>query len=447
MALLLGIGAQPAVALTGDVAMHDPSVIKAGSCYYGYSTGTSGRGGGTISIRRTCDAGGASGWTYVGTIFNSVPAWITARLGRTPPELWAPDINYFNGMYHLYYAASYWGQQTTALMGLATAPDPAGPWTDRGEVTDINYPIDPNVFTADGTMYVMWGSWPGTYLRVLDPVTGKLSPSDTRMWRIAENIENQAMMRDGAYYYLFGSRGTCCVGTNSTYYTVVGRSTSPAGPFLDRDGVDMARGGGTTVLTGAHPQVAAGGGDPFDDGPQRMFAYHFYDANANGRGTLNIRPITFSGGWPVMGQPLGTTTPVYERISNRNSGQVLDVNASSTADGTPIIQWPWYNGASQQWTFQDAGGGHFRIVNRNSGKCLDVNGASTADGTAVIQWPCGTGANQQWQWVATGAYFQLRARHSGKCADVTGASTANAAAVIQWPCGTGANQQWTRAAW
>jgi arabinan endo-1,5-alpha-L-arabinosidase len=120
------------------------------------------------------------------------------------------------------------------------------------------------------------------------------------------------------------------------------------GPFLDRNGVDMARNGGTTVLTGSYPQVAAGGGDPFEDGSQRMFAYHYYDANANGRGTLNIRPMTFSGGLPVMGPPLGTTPSTYERITNRNSGQALDVRASSTADAAPFIQSPSNSGASQR---------------------------------------------------------------------------------------------------
>lgn len=179
---LLGVGVQPAHALSGDVTMHDPSLIKVGSCYYGYSTGAFGRGGGTISIRRTCNAGGATGWTYVGTIFNSVPAWITARLGRTPPNLWAPDINYINGMYYLYYGGSIWGNGGKAVMGLATASNPAGPWTDRGEVTNLNYPIDPNVFSANGTMYIMWGSWDGIYMRVLDPATGKLSTSNTTMW-------------------------------------------------------------------------------------------------------------------------------------------------------------------------------------------------------------------------------------------------------------------------
>jgi arabinan endo-1,5-alpha-L-arabinosidase len=68
--------------------------------------------------------------------------------------------------------------------------------------------------------------------------------------------------------------------------------------------VAMSSGGGTTILTGASPQVAAGGGDAFDDGTLKGFAYHYYDADASGRETLNIRYVTFANGWPVMGAPI-----------------------------------------------------------------------------------------------------------------------------------------------
>ena len=64
---------------------------------------------------------------------------------------------------------------------------------------------------------------------------------------------------NGGYYYLFGSKGTCCSGVNSTYHTVVGRSAGITGPYLDQNGTDLASGGGTTALTGVYPKVAAGG--------------------------------------------------------------------------------------------------------------------------------------------------------------------------------------------
>jgi arabinan endo-1,5-alpha-L-arabinosidase len=436
VAMSLSIPSAPATAIEGDdIQAHDPTVIKAeDGCYYSFSTYDV-----SMSMHRTCDDTPATGWESLGRVWDSVPGWVIERLGQTPTHMWAPDINYFNGQYYLYYSSSYWGQQHTAVTGVATASSPAGPWIDRGMVTDVNYPIDPNVLVANGTMYLMWGSWPGTYMRVIDPATGKLSTTDTRQWRIAGGIENQTVVQDGGYYYLFGSQGVCCSGLDSNYWTVVGRSTSPTGPYLDMSGRNMADGGGTRVLDGAWPKISAGGGDWFTDGDQTMFAYHYYDGQANGLPQLDIRPLTFSGGWPVFGAPLGSS---YESITSRSSGQVLDIGAGSTADGAEAIQWPDYNGNSQQWLFQDVGDGYFTVVNRNSNKCLDVTNGSTADGAAVIQWTCGPGWNQQWRVVPMGSDFQLRARHSDKCLNVPGFSTTNGTALVQWTCGGGTNEQW-----
>ncbi len=308
--VMAGILVHPgsANALSGDIRMHDPSVIKVGSCYYGFSTGFENdplNPSGSITIRKTCSGTAASGWTKVANVWNTTPAWITTRLGATPPNIWAPDIKYFNNKYYLYYAASIWGQNTLAAMGVATATNIEGPWTDQGMVTDVNYPIDPNVdWGPNNTMYVSWGSWNGTYMHVLNNATGKLSTTDNNLWKIATGIENPTIILNGGYYYLFGSKGSCCSGVNSTYYTVVGRSTSITGPYLDKNGTNMASGGGSTVLTGASPKVAAGGGDAYDDGTLKYFAYHYYDANNAGRETLDIRQVTFVSGWPVMGTPL-----------------------------------------------------------------------------------------------------------------------------------------------
>ena len=80
---LLSFNNTPAQALSGDIRMHDPSLIKVGSCYYGFSTGfEGGPGNGSITIRKTCDTTITTGWTYVGTVWSSVPAWITTRLRK-----------------------------------------------------------------------------------------------------------------------------------------------------------------------------------------------------------------------------------------------------------------------------------------------------------------------------------------------------------------------------
>jgi hypothetical protein len=140
-----------------------------------------------------------------------------------------------------------------------------------------------------------------------------------------------------------------------------------------------------------------------------------------------------------------TPTPgVYYRITNRNSGKVMDVQNPNTSDGAKVGQYTANGGAWQDWQFVDKGSGYFNIVSRHSGKCLDVNGASTADGAQMIQWGCGTGNNQQFQWAATGSYFNIKARHSSKCVNVVSSSTANGALLEQRACGAGNSFQWSR---
>lgn len=139
----------------------------------------------------------------------------------------------------------------------------------------------------------------------------------------------------------------------------------------------------------------------------------------------------------------GIVSGAYYRIVNRNSGQVLDVNGASTANGTAVIQWPWTGGNNQQWQVIDNGGGYYRVINRNSSRALDVNGGSTASGAAVIQWTWNGGNNQQWQFVDNGGgYFRIINRNSGQALDVNGGSTTSGATVIQWPWNGGNNQQW-----
>ncbi|HLL65507.1 MAG TPA: family 43 glycosylhydrolase [Micromonosporaceae bacterium] len=434
--------ARSADALTGDLRMHDPSVIKVGSCYYGFSTGfEGGPGSGSVTIRKTCDATLYGGWAYVGTVWNSVPSWITARLGSTPPNIWAPDITYFNGRYRLYYAASIWGR-SAAVTGMATATNIEGPWTDGGEVTNVNYPIDPNIEWSGSTPYIMWGSWNGIYMHVLDPSTGKLSTTDHNLWKLATGIENATMAWNGGYFYLFGSRGTCCSGVSSTYYTVVGRSTSIQGPFLDRNGVNMANGGGTTILTGSGTQVAAGGGDVFADGSTLRLAYHFYDANANGRETLNIRTIGFSGGWPTLSAPLaggtgGTGgTGSGSTFVSQHANRCLDVPAGSTTNGTQLILWDCQSSANQRFTYTPAG-----ELRTGTNKCLDAWGNGTTAGTIVAIYDCTGGNNQKWNLNGDGSIVN---RHNSLCLDPAGAGTANGTGIQLWTCTGSVIQKWTR---
>src|SRR5690242_20458399 len=70
-----------APAIQGDLAAHDPSLIKEGNTYYVFSTG------GGINIRTSTDL---VTWKYAGTVFSSIPSWVASAVGSIT-DLWAPD--------------------------------------------------------------------------------------------------------------------------------------------------------------------------------------------------------------------------------------------------------------------------------------------------------------------------------------------------------------------
>lgn len=395
--------ALPASALSGSepVRLHDPSAITVGECTYAFSTGFENDPAnptGSVTQYRSCDEDAVTGWSKVGNLWSTTPAWITQALGRTPPNIWAPDVNYFNGQYHVYYGASVWGT-ADAVMGLLTSPSPTGPWTDRGMVTDVNYPIDPDVVRGeDGQLYVSWGSWTGgaSYLHAIDENTGKLSTTDTELSRVAVGVEGVSIVQQGDYFYMFGSKGSCCSGVNSTYYTSVARATSVRGPYLDINGTSMLDGGGARVLSGYGSKIAAGGGDVFLDGDAVKFAYHYYDGDANGRETLDIRPIRWEEGWPVFEAPIGSifaTTDVT--ISGRpvvgqplvGSPPVFDKPEVTTSyqwlrDGAPI------DGATQQDYTPTAADIDASLTLRATGSRAGFDSAvSTSNALTVVEQP------------------------------------------------------------
>ena len=86
-------------------------------------------------------------------------------------------------------------------------------------------------------------------------------------WKNDNSIEASYLYNDKAntgFYFLFVNYYYCCRGVASNYEIHVGRSTFPNGPFYDRDGVDMAEGGGTLLFSGvsrtANGTVLAGTG-------------------------------------------------------------------------------------------------------------------------------------------------------------------------------------------
>jgi len=308
------------------------------------------------SAQGSCTSAQGTGWITSASHCPVIGPDFTSWSGlQTPPaynngkniDVWAPSLLYANGTYYQYYSVPY--EPSTgaeAVIGLATSTAPSGPWTDQGYLitswtsattsvpstnpwgftaTTTWNAIDPAPFVdASGNWWLVFGSW-SDGIRVLQlqtPTTATSSAtvgfpvsSTSSTWtKVAYRSSGEEgafiyphVVNGTQYYYYFAPINTCCAGTSSTYRTIVGRSTSPSGPYLDRGGIALTSGGGT-IFASTHGNIyGPGGGSVFtdtgSDGSKSLptFVYHYYDGNANGTPTLGINRIAFtSDGWPYL---------------------------------------------------------------------------------------------------------------------------------------------------
>ena len=308
--------------LTGDTdPVLDPSVFRQGSTYYAFSTDVAGSAAsGFLPIHCSDDK---INWVACGNVFpTAMPAWVKQAVPGIV-GLWAPDVSFFNGEYHVYYTGSALHSQRSVI-GLATnttldRDSPAYQWVDRGEVLhsssgdDFNA-LDPAILVdGDGSVWLTYGSyWTGIKQRQIDPHSGMLLASNRTRYDLATRpgvphnpIEGASLVHHGSYYYLFVSVDYCCEQdvANNNYKEAVGRSTSPHGPFVDEDGTPMLKGGGSVLLKGNGVWNAPGGGTAFIDSGsgESLIIFHAHSMPRQNAPFQWIKPLSWVNNWPVIG--------------------------------------------------------------------------------------------------------------------------------------------------
>jgi len=307
------------LAQVGDVTgVHDPSIIQFGGLFYLFSTGRGITGHTSTDLFH---------WKRADRLMPQSPAWTSDYIPRGG-SMWAPDISFTNGEYRLYYAVSAFGKTSSAI-GLSVnktldASSKDYLWSDRGKV--ISTPehnqwnaIDPCAFEdSHGNDWMVLGScWSGLKLIQLDRATGLMperspAPLPVAAYPPGNLIEEGYIRRHGDFYYLWESVDHCCRGVDSTYRILVGRSKDVRGPYIDRDGKPMLRGGGTLVLASYDNVRGPGSCAIIHDDDREFLVHHEYDGSNWGTPTLQIRPLFWDeDGWPVAGEPI--TRPPTEK--------------------------------------------------------------------------------------------------------------------------------------
>ena len=312
--LLLICSYSPALAQSGKPYIHDPSTITfCDGKYYTFGTG----GGGLISEDGLIWNGGA------------------VRPGGGV----APDVIHIGDRYYVTYAKGggglAGGHASNVYVMWTKTLDPNSPdfgFHDEDNIVASSDGVEDcdaidSAFLLDPTTGRLWLSY-GTYfgfirLVELDPKTGKRIAGNKAI-NIAIDCEATAMMYRDGWYYLLGTHGTCCDGSNSTYNIRVGRSKKVTGPYLDNMGRDMLKGGGKLVVAASGTYFGPGHFGLLDlgDNIQKFSCHYESDLEQGGRSVLGIRPLLWKNGWPVAGDNF--QEGVYE-IQSERSGYALEL--------------------------------------------------------------------------------------------------------------------------
>ena len=246
-------------------------------------------------------------WTSLGNAFMDYPKWNEGYV------VWATDISPLGKGYIMHYALAKWGDQTITGIGAATAQTAGGPFCDKGKMfataeSGVNNCIDPCYVEEGDRQYLVWGSFNGIYIVELEE-DGFTVKWNTKKQIAGTGFEGAMIHKHGGYYYLLASVGSCCEGANSTYKTVVARSTSLMGDYEARNNngsqksKKMLKNAYDVIIDRNSRFVGPGHNSEIvtDDEGQDWILYHAYDLTQNeSQRMLMIDRIRWEDGWPVV---------------------------------------------------------------------------------------------------------------------------------------------------
>ncbi|MFJ8072878.1 ricin-type beta-trefoil lectin domain protein [Streptomyces sp. NPDC096176] len=84
---------------------------------------------------------------------------------------------------------------------------------------------------------------------------------------------------------------------------------------------------------------------------------------------------------------------VYKPLRNEATGNCMDVNGATSANGTGVVGWDCHGGRNQNWWYDSARGAVHTELSQD--RCLDVPAGDYRAGTALTVYDCHGGANQK----------------------------------------------------
>ncbi len=282
------------------------------------------------------------GWDYPAVRTNA------HRTGhRYGGGVWAPALRYHDGQFKVYFATPHEG------VFMASAKDPAGPWTAPVTMIEQAGLEDPCPFwDDDGQAYLIHskvGAGPLVLHRmssdgksVLDE--GKVIIEDKLKLPV---LEGPKLYKRNGWYYIFAP-----IGGVETGPQVVFRARDIWGPYEHRIVLEQ---GSTKVQAphqGAWVETPSGQG----------WFLHFNSTGAFGR-IVHMQPVSWVDDWPVMGKPIDgkqSGEPVMRHAmpdTGQGAAPVRIQDSDEFARAELGLQWEWnHNPVDANWSLRERKG-------------------------------------------------------------------------------------------
>ncbi|MGI8435194.1 MAG: family 43 glycosylhydrolase [Nocardioidaceae bacterium] len=359
-------------------------------------------------------------WTYIGDALPEPPSWAADGAG-----LWAPDVVYSKATDRYYMTfvvtdvkdgvSGEPGCPTDSALGVATSRNASGPWRvsnvpvvkprRAGDGCNFFWTYDPDVLGdtigAHGVLY--YGSYYcgifGTHIAVYPNRLATVG-EPTRI-TIPNRYEGANVVHHGDWYYLFASATNCCNGPLTGYSVFAGRSKTPLGTYVDRDGNSLLAGrvGGTPVVSmNGNRWVGTGHNTVFRDfdgqwwtvyhAVNRLDPYFESEPGFTRRPPL-LDPLDWVHGWPTVragrwasnhrmpapaAQPGETSTYTPDPIANDRVGQRIGHLSDEFSSSTLTDRWSWAGEPAP--TGVGVANGYFRFDTQQGDLSNDTNNAA-----------------------------------------------------------------------
>jgi beta-xylosidase len=324
----------------------DPDVIRAGSDYYLVASSFNAVPG--LPILRSKDL---VNWQLVGHVLDALEPRATYAVPQPGAGAWAPSIRKHGSLFYVYYADADLG------VFVATAKNPAGPWSKPSLVKAAKGWIDPCPFwDDDGKAYLVTAfaaSRTGIKstlalsrlsedgLRVLDEGTLIFDGHERQ-----PTIEGPKLSKRAGYYYIAAPAGGVPQG-----WQVVLRSKHLYGPYEDK--VVLAQ--GKTAVNGPHQ------GAWVETPKGESWFLHYQDRGPYGR-VVHLEPMRWVDDWPVIGndgEPVEThrKPSVGAKVSIATPVESDEFSAAALGP-----QWQWQANPLPGWALPAPSSGFLRLT-------------------------------------------------------------------------------------